>query len=115
MEAQYKNTNFVFVEKEFKKLHAQYKEEIVNAKATKTIDELQLSEHEEQTDESDEEGLEKMDFNERLTLPKELRRMFWMRNPDEEVDRKKEPKGKEKQKKEVVAKVIKETEGADKD
>lgn len=70
------------------------------------INDLQLSEHEEfeLTEDSEDDTFDKMDFNERLSLPKELRRMFWMKIPDEDQDKKKDNKQKEKVKKENVQK-----------
>lgn len=46
------------------------------------------------TEESEDEGIDKMDFSERLQLPPELRRMFWMKVPDSGLAEKKETKEK---------------------
>lgn len=50
------------------------------------------------TEESEDEGMDKMDFAERLQLPPELRRMFWMKIPDSGLAEKKDAKEKQKEK-----------------
>lgn len=50
------------------------------------------------TEESEDEGMDKMDFAERLQLPPELRRMFWMKTPDSGLTEKKDAKEKQKDK-----------------